>query len=112
MTTKFVANISMTIFVCSCGITWSAPTNWVEERREDHRTFYCPNGCQRHYPGETREERLKKQLRQTKQQLATVQECCDDYYEQAEREKKRFWGLKGHLAKLKKQKGNGGCELP
>lgn len=51
--------VSMT---CSCGIVYGIPETYRKARQDDHKTFYCPNGCNRHYPSESIEEKLRKQL--------------------------------------------------
>ena len=60
-----MAEIEMRTITCSeagCGITFTVPERWVEARREDHRTWYCPNGHKRHYPAENVVERLQSEL--------------------------------------------------
>ena len=31
----------------SCGVAFAMTSAFIEARREDHKTFYCPNGCAR-----------------------------------------------------------------
>lgn len=57
--------ISLTVITCSCGLTYAVPETWRVERTRDHKTFYCPNGCNRHYPGESDIDRLKREKEQT-----------------------------------------------
>ncbi len=57
---KFVAK--MTAITCGeCGIPWSVPENWRQERRKDGVTFYCPNGHARVYR-KTVEDELREQV--------------------------------------------------
>lgn len=50
----------------SCGIRWDVPDQYQDDRRQDHATFYCPNGHSQWYPGKTAQEKkiaeLEKQL--------------------------------------------------
>lgn len=45
-----------------CGISYAVPKEWDKYRREDHKSFYCPNGHRHYYPGKTRVEKLMEQL--------------------------------------------------
>ena len=71
------------VLTCSCGATYALPKSFLSERRDDHETFYCPNGHRRHYPQMSDEEKLQQQL-----------EHC-----QADRD---FWE-DGHNAAVEKQ---------
>jgi len=47
---------------CACGVPFAAPRELLDKRRETHKDFFCPNGHNLHFPGETEAERLKKLL--------------------------------------------------
>ena len=48
---------------CSeCGITYFVPYHWRKQRREDHGTFYCPNGHGQHFPAASEAEKLRAEL--------------------------------------------------
>lgn len=54
--------------VCGeCGIAFAAPASFWSERRDDHKTWYCPNGHQRHYPGESEKEKAERLLREERE---------------------------------------------
>jgi hypothetical protein len=40
-----------------CAIDFGIGDNFMRRRREDHGTFYCPNGHSNIYPGPTKAER-------------------------------------------------------
>ena len=61
-----------TIQCSACAILFGVPQQWEQERREDHKTFHCPNGHSQWYPYETEAERLKRQL--------DAQKTSTDYY--------------------------------
>lgn len=49
--------------VCGeCGISFAAPESFWRNRKDDHKTWYCPNGHARHYPGESEKERAERLL--------------------------------------------------
>lgn len=54
----------VTITCCrnGCGVVFAVPSDFEGFRRKDHQLFYCPNGHDQHFPGETREEKACKEL--------------------------------------------------
>lgn len=51
---------------CRCGVWFCLDDYFKRERLKDHKEFYCPNGHDQHYTGETQAEKLQKQLDQEK----------------------------------------------
>lgn len=46
---------------CSdCGIYFSIPKQYEVKRREDHKTFYCPNGHGQYFPQKSDSDRVKE----------------------------------------------------
>lgn len=66
MGTTFVNDITYTTQIvavtCDCGLVYGLSKEFIAARREDHRTFYCPNGCSWWYPQKNEAEQLKAQL--------------------------------------------------
>jgi hypothetical protein len=60
-----------TINCANCGITFDLPDHFEEKRRNDHATFYCPNGHSQYFPGKTKEQ---KRIEELEQQLARTRE--------------------------------------
>lgn len=63
---------------CECGIIFQVPEEFAENRQEDGRTFYCPNGHAQNYIDcddqkieklETANRELQVQVRQLKCKL-------------------------------------------
>ena len=96
--TKYITEIGMRVTTCSCGITWSAPENWFGERENDHKTFFCPNGCPRHFPQDNEVETLKNRL-------ASEQRCCIAARGEANHFERKAVAYKGHLTRLKNKFG-------
>ena len=44
-----------------CGQSYALTKSFLEERRSDHKTFYCPNADARHYPLMSENEKLQHQ---------------------------------------------------
>jgi len=67
MGTQFVDDHWLETCTCGkCGITWAMPSGYMDARRKDGKTFYCPNGDGRAFR-ETTEDRLKKDLERQRQ---------------------------------------------
>ncbi len=66
MPTKTQVDLTLVEHTChtgSCSIAYWLPEVFVERRRKNHATFYCPNGHGQLYPQESEEERLRRELR-------------------------------------------------
>jgi ssDNA-binding Zn-finger/Zn-ribbon topoisomerase 1 len=98
-----IATVTLEAVECpDCGCIFGMTKTMDDARRANHRRFYCPNGHHLSYPGESREEKLKRQLEQTSNQLANTQS-------RLEMEKRSKAAVKGQLTKTKKRVGNGVC---
>ena len=63
--------------ICSaCGIVYFVPDWYRQARRNDHATFYCPNGHNQFFPAETEAEKLKKELERERQKTAMAQQSA------------------------------------
>ena len=59
------------ICCCECGITFGVPPRWRQERQNDGRRFYCPNGHPQVYNrGKSKADLLAEELSRVKQQKA------------------------------------------
>ena len=45
----------------TCGIIFGLSSSYMEHRKEDHKSLFCPNGHIFYYPGETETERLRRE---------------------------------------------------
>jgi nucleosome binding factor SPN SPT16 subunit len=64
--------------VCiNCGIAFFFPEDFKRERLKDHRSFFCPNGHQQYFSGETEAEKLRKELSAAKQREETIRQQRD-----------------------------------
>lgn len=52
----------------NCGVFFGS--NILRKRREDHKTFFCPNGHNNYFPHDNEAEKLRKQLAEKDTQLA------------------------------------------
>lgn len=60
---KIEKTIELELLNCGgCGTVFGVSKVQVEQLRRTHDTFYCPNGCERHYPQKSEAELLRDQL--------------------------------------------------
>ena len=85
----------------ACGIPFGLPSNLYQSRRADGKNFYCPNG---HFVGwnETTEKRLKRELDEVRDVLASSRRAYAD-------ERKQHAATKGKLTKTLKRAAAGVC---
>jgi hypothetical protein len=96
---------TLTVITCSsegCGVTFALTEAFIAARRQDHATWYCPNGHHRYYPSETELEREKRRR-------ASAEEDSRIYRAEAETERKRAAAFKGNLTKARRRWARGVC---
>lgn len=104
MAEYFVANIKMIFIECgSCGVPFAMSEDFIEERRKDHKTWYCPTGCPRHYPQKTEKEKLQEKLNKTENRLQQEIQCCISARDEANSLEMSRRAYKGQVTKLKKK---------
>ena len=92
-----------------CGVHFALADDFIAARRADRRTFWCPNGHTRWYPGKTeaqeqkaRADRLQRQLEQRDEDIRFEQRRLDQ-------ERRAHAATKGKLTKTKNRTANGVC---
>jgi DNA-binding XRE family transcriptional regulator len=56
----FQKSINFKVIECGgCGQMFAMTTVFFELRQEDHKSWYCPNGCCRHYTGKSKAAKLQ-----------------------------------------------------
>lgn len=85
-----------------CGVSFALTERFDRARREDHKIFYCPNGCRRAYNAKSKAEKLEHDLLVERAKL-------DQAKADAQYQKKRAEGIQGELTKTKKRVSGGAC---
>lgn len=95
-----------------CGVPVLLECEFHKARENDHKNFYCPNGHPLHYPQETVEEKLRKELAQKEKFLQNAQKRTEWVEQDAKRARERAdaaersrAAYKGQLTRVK----NGVC---
>ena len=95
--------ITLELHECpDCGVVHGVTADYEDRRRQDHRSFYCPNGHRASYRQENREEKLKRQLDYTADRLRDTQ------YNLLTTKRSKA-AAKGQLTKTKRRVANGVC---
>lgn len=89
-----------------CHIRFAMPEDMQRRCLRDHSiSFYCPSGHGQVYTGETKEQKLERQLRYANSDATRWR----DNYEASERSKA---ALKGHLTRARNKIAKGTCPVP
>jgi hypothetical protein len=107
MADKFEATSEYCIVTCSaCGVHFGMLADYQERRRKDHKSFYCPNGHSQYYPGQSKEEKLKAELKQTQVRLDDQIACCQRSVEEIRSLEHSRRALRAHLTRLRNKQHN------
>lgn len=87
-----------------CGIVWGMPEAWLDIKRKDGEGWYCPNGHQWHWSGETEEGRLRRTLKQERERSGRLAANLDQT-------KASLNATKGHVTRLRKRVSAGVCPV-
>jgi len=94
---------------CNCGVIYAMPSDLDDQRREDHGTFYCPNGHGQHYTGKTEAQKLREQLAAAERQRDSANGSATFWRYQAGAAERSARAVKGHMTRLRKRIANGVC---
>jgi hypothetical protein len=113
--TRYIAPTTTTrleLIVCGeCGISFAVPPRWREERQDDGKTWYCPNGHPRVYR-ETTEQKLRKELEAKQRALTAAWETAEWWRIEEGKERKAKSILKGQLTRARRRAAHGVCPVP
>jgi|ERR1700677_2767220 len=103
MAFQYSETVSLVTEICySCGMAFAVPEEWLQNRRKDHKSFWCPNGHQQSYQGETEAERLKRELEKERRAQVPMRESLMAAQKAQERAEKA-------LSRHKKRSAAGVC---
>lgn len=93
----------------SCGMPFGLPASFVRSRRDDGGSFYCPNGHHISWTAAKEADQLRNELRIQREATERAQQRARENDERAARERRRAWGFKGQLTRVKNRIGHGVC---
>ena len=109
MSTINYTGILETYRCANCYMTVAIPTAFIEDRRRDHDTFYCPAGHKNYFPHESDLERLKRELEAKNNELCASENNVAFYIESLEEQKRKTAAQKGQKMKILNRIEKGVC---
>ena len=97
---------------CECGMLFAMTADFRKtrlERRPGDLTFYCPRGHAQHYTGESEATKLRRERDRLKQNAAYLEDRRCAAEAEADYQRRRANGYKGHAAKITKRAKAGVC---
>lgn len=94
----------------SCGIVFAVPASFAQRRRDDARSFYCPNGHSLSYR-ESKEDRLQRELDRERRRVSWRDEELAAARQLAKANDHRARAYKGQLTKMRKRVAAGVCPV-
>lgn len=65
---QFVAGVEFIFeYCCNCRMPFAMTADLQRARRDDHKTFYCPQGHPQHYTGPSEADKLRKEVERQRQ---------------------------------------------
>lgn len=92
----------------ACGIFFSVPDHWESARREDKKSFYCPNGHSQSFT-QSEADKLRLERDRLKQQLAQKDDSIQFYRGLKERAERRVSAAKSQITRIKSRAKAGVC---
>lgn len=105
---------TFTIIRCGeCSVQFALNDGFVYDRKQDHRTWYCPNGHPRWYPTGSSDLEIARRERQGAERKAVrLQADVDQARAEAEHQAAVARGYKGAFVQTKKRAAKGVCPVP
>lgn len=105
-----MVHLQMEVRTCiTCGVQFGLMISHDAELQRNHKAFYCPNGHQQRYTGETEAERLKKQNVRLQQQLDQERAAAAGARQERDALDRKLIAARGQQTKLKKRVAAGVC---
>lgn len=95
----------VTVQCCRCGIYFGLDQWHMEKLKESRTNFYCPNGHEQYFPGQSMEEKL----REMKKELTRVSAGLDWWKIEAEEKARSLTATRGVVTRMKHRIANGVC---
>jgi hypothetical protein len=92
-----------------CGVTYGLGLNFIESRKEDEGTWYCPNGHPRYYPKQSTEHKLREELAEQKRRTQAERDYASRERERRLVAERQRAAAKGQVTKIKNRIANGVC---
>lgn len=98
------------ITCAGCFMEFGMPDHMNKARRNDHKVFYCPSGCENYYNAQSAEEKLRQERDNLKQQMARIEEEKRDAMATANQQRELAKKAEAKLKRAKKRHDAGVCQ--
>jgi hypothetical protein len=110
MTETITLKTTIELQTCAnCGITFGAPGFFLDKRRENHQTYYCPNGHSLWFPQQSDAEKAQAEAEKYKKLWKDEQRYASEVLSERNAAQKQLRAAKGQMTKLKQRVANGVC---
>lgn len=95
-----------------CGVKFGITQSFMNARQHDRKSFYCPNGHGRWYPGESDDEKIQRlagQLDQERTRLSEVRDRASRLSTQLDYSRRATKANATRLKKVKRRVAHGVC---
>lgn len=96
-----------------CGVLFGLENGYDDRRRNDHKSFYCPNGHSQAYLGKSKVEQERDAARQLAERESRrrkwAEEDRDTARAQAEHDRRSAAAYKGWATRIRNRIANGVC---
>ncbi len=101
--TTITMQTTLELITCvRCGVAFAAPTDMLDRRRQDHDSFYCPNGHNLSFPQQSDAEKAQAEAEKYKKLWKQEQAYAADVLNERNAAQKQ-------MTKLKKRVAHGVC---
>lgn len=100
------------VYTCcnkACGVKFGLDSEYGKRMREDHAWFHCPNGHLQHFTGESTEERLARELKDSRESNAFLYTRNEALHDKLMVEKNKVRAQKAAKTRIKNRIANGVC---
>jgi hypothetical protein len=92
-----------------CGIVFAVPLPWDDQRRRDHKWFYCPNGHKQQYTSKSVEEKAREEAESAKRNAEYWENRMRAEVASHLKTERSRRATAGHLHRMKARVGHGVC---
>ena len=105
-----IAAIELKTIACAaCSMDIYLSPAYVQQRRDDHQTFFCPAGHSNYFPEQSSEEKLRDRLARETHGREQAEARARHNADRAERSARSAAAYKGQATKLKRRVSRGVC---
>lgn len=94
---------------CNCSVAFGLSEEMYAERKRDRRIFWCPNGHQQHFIGETEAQRLRRELEVERANTTYYRETLDQEVQRHRSTKRNLTRTRNERDRIKALIANGVC---